>query len=128
VDYQPAYVEFASVFLLVLVLKYRYDLSVMDLGISTDSFVARFISESRSAQNISDMPPEQEKKISVWFKALLNEDSIDDDVLSTFKPQEFYLCLSTLVSQIFYASASGLISVEQLKTLLECTPIPPSIP
>ena len=73
------------------------------------------------------MPPEQEKKISVWFKALLNEDSIDDDVLSTFKPQEFYLCLSTLVSQIFYASASGLISVEQLKTLLECMLILPSI-
>ena len=90
------------------------------MGISTDSFVARFINEGRSAQNIDDLSPEQEKKISVWFKALLNEESIDDDVLSTFKPQEFYLCLSTLISQIFHASGSNLISAEQLKTLLEC--------
>jgi mediator of RNA polymerase II transcription subunit 5 len=92
----------------------------MDLGVTTDSFVARFVSENHSAQNIGDLPPEIAKKISVWFKALLNEDSIDDDVLSTFKPQEFYSYLSTLVSQIFYASASGLISPDQLKTLLEC--------
>jgi mediator of RNA polymerase II transcription subunit 5 len=91
IDYQPAYVEFAAIFLFVLVLIYRYDLSTMDLGISTDSFVSRFVNESHSAQHIDNISAEQSKKISVWFKGLLNEDSIDDEILSTCKPQEFYL-------------------------------------
>jgi mediator of RNA polymerase II transcription subunit 5 len=119
-EYQPSYEDFSSIFLLVLAMVYLYDLSALDLGIAEDSFVAKYLKQGHKAQSQENFTEGQTKQLSTWIKLLFNADSISDDLLSTCRPQEFYLLVPTILSQIIFAQAAGLIVPAGLTTPLEC--------
>ena len=119
-EYQPVYDEFASIFLLVLAYVYRYDLSYHDLGISRDSFVAKYLAQGHKSIPAEDLSEEQTKQLSTWIKGLFNPDSITDEVLSCCQPQQFYMLVPTLFSQIIMACSTGLLDRDAIKTPIEC--------
>jgi mediator of RNA polymerase II transcription subunit 5 len=119
-EYPPAYEEFSAIFLLVIVFIQRFEFSVVDIGIPRDSFVARYLSEGNKAQTIESLSDEKKRQLSTWIKGLFNPDSITDEVLSSCLPQEFYMLVPTLFSQIVYNVQEKYLDLESLKVPLEC--------
>jgi mediator of RNA polymerase II transcription subunit 5 len=99
---------------------HRYDLSPADLGVSRDSFVAKYIEEGQKSQALASLSEQQQKNLSTWIKILFNPDSIADELLSTCRPQEFYLLVPTIFSQIIFAQSAQAIQPASLNTPFEC--------
>ncbi|KAG2420630.1 hypothetical protein HFD88_000243 [Aspergillus terreus] len=113
---QPVYDEFGSILLLVLVFKYRYDLSAYDLGIANnDSFVLRLLERGSSSQKLDELSESQNKHLGSWIGALFIAEGISEETMSACSPQEFYLLASTLFSQSLAACEAGKLEFETLK-------------
>lgn len=116
-EYQPVYDEFASIFLVVLAYVYRFGLSHAELGIGRDSFVAKFIAEGSTP--IERLTEEQSKHLERWVKGLFNSDGITDEVMSSCRPQQFYLLVPTLFHQTVLAEVDMATVKNGLEYLLE---------
>jgi mediator of RNA polymerase II transcription subunit 5 len=104
-------------------LVYRYDLDHHDIGIPGESFIAQYLAKGHASIANNDLTPEQSKHLGGWLKGLFNPDgteSVGDDLMSSCRPQEFYLLVPTLFKQIVMAHTSELISLDTIKNGLEC--------
>ncbi|KAI2471953.1 Med5-domain-containing protein [Annulohypoxylon bovei var. microspora] len=120
-EYQPVYEEFGSVLLLVLAFVYRYNLSPMDLGIRSDSFVAKLLSVSQINKPMSELTEQESPHLDGWIHGLFDTESggLADELLSSCPPQEFYLLVPTLFHQIVLAFCINYLDEESLKTGVE---------
>ena len=122
-EYQPVYEEFGSILLLVAAFVYRYKLSIADLGLQQpNSFVARWIEHGSSATLNADLSSSENEHLSIWVKALFNAEGggLSDQPMSSCTPQEFYLLVPTLFSNIVLASTANVLTDEVMKSGIEC--------
>ncbi|KAJ5665700.1 uncharacterized protein N7477_008148 [Penicillium maclennaniae] len=113
---QPVYDEFGSILLLVLVFKYRYDLSPSDMGISSnDSFVLKLLDRGSCSLKLTELSEKQNKDIGGWIAALFIAEGISEETMSACSPQEFYMLVATLFDQSLGACESGKLDFETLK-------------
>lgn len=103
---------------------YQYDLSVADLGVPASSFVGRYMAKGHQAQSLDDLSEEQIKQLSNWIKILYNSDSITDEQLSKCPPQDYYLLVPTILSQMLMANSAQVLHQSALNTPLECKLMP----
>ncbi len=117
------YEEFGCILLLVLAFYYRYDLTVLDLGITDrHSFIARLLERSHTAQRLDSLPEHTARQFCGWVSGLFQpETCISDELMSACPPQDFYLLVPTLFSQSVLACHTEAMSLETLKGGLECT-------
>lgn len=131
-EYQPVYEEFGSILLLLLAVVYRYNLSVLDLGIrSPDSFVAKLLGKGLLARPLDDLNEQEENQLSGWIHGLFDADGagLADELLSSCPPQNLYLLIPTLFHNIVLAFSTGFLTEESLKTGIECkfnSPVQPN--
>lgn len=114
------YEEFSSIFLLVIAMIYQYDLSVADLGVPGNSFVSKYMAKGHQSQSLDDLTEEQIRQVSHWIKTLYNSDSITDEQLSKCPPQEYYLLVPTILSQMLMANSAQVLQQAALNTPFEC--------
>ncbi|KAK3046111.1 hypothetical protein LTR09_012373 [Extremus antarcticus] len=125
-EFTPAYEEFASILLLVLVAVHRYGLSRADLGLpGDDSFIARLLQDIAVSRSPSELTPEQMKQLARWIEGLYATDEsegmggISDEVMRHCPPQAFYQLVPTLFHQTVLARKSGVLSVKTFHGGLE---------
>lgn len=119
-EFQPVYDEFASIFLLVLAFVYRYQLSNTEMGISKDSFVAKYIVQGHQSFLADELDDEQMKYLGSWIKGLYDPDGITEEVTGACRPQQFYLIVPTIFSHTMLACAGGGLDMDIVKNGLEC--------
>ncbi|KAG9240533.1 mediator complex, subunit Med5 [Calycina marina] len=121
-EYQPVYEEFGSVLLLVLAFAHRYDLTTTDLGISSaSSFTSKLLTHgplSKPADSLSEL---ENTQLSGWIRGLFDNErnGLDDELMSTCPPRDFYLLVPTLFHNIVLASLHNSLPEENLKGGLE---------
>ena len=119
---QPVYEEFGSVLLLVSTIKHRFKLLPSEMnGVDPDSFTSRYFrlaSESRTTDQLSE---HENDLLGGWVRGLFEAEGINDELMSTCKPAEFYLLLATLFDQSIKACQSSTLTMETLKGGFECT-------
>lgn len=125
-EYQPVYDEFAAILLLVLAYIYRYSLTIHNIGIADTSFVAQLLEKGHISRPLGDLSTEERKFLDGWILGLFNPegDGISDEVMSSCRPQDFYLLIPTIVSQAVAAGAADVIDLKTLKVGLECEYLP----
>jgi hypothetical protein len=120
-EYQPVYDEFGSILLLILGFKYRYDLDPLELGIeSHTSFLAQLFERHAASQTLEDLTETQSQHLGAWITAIFIAESISDELMSSYSPQEFYLLVPTLFSQSLGACDAGKLDIDTLKGSFEC--------
>ncbi|KAJ5483869.1 Mediator of RNA polymerase II transcription subunit 5 [Penicillium diatomitis] len=113
---QPVYDEFGSILLLVLVFKYRYNLTPADMGISnSDSFVLKLLDRGSCSQKLNNLSEKQNKDLGAWIGALFIAEGISEETMSACSPQDFYMLVATLFDQSLGACESGKMDFETLK-------------
>lgn len=118
---QPVYDEFGSILLLVLAFKYKYNLTPVDMGItSSDSFVLRLLEGGCSSQRLEHLTDKQKHNLGAWITALFVAEGISDESMSSCSPQEFYLLVATLFNQSLTACELGKLNFDTLKGGFEC--------
>lgn len=122
-EYQPVYEEFGSILLLVLAFVYRYDLSATELGVQTpDSFIAKLLVRGSTTRLLDDLSSLESSQLDGWIKGLFNAEGggLGDEPMALCPPQDFYLLVPTLFSQIVLASQHGHLTDDVLRGGLEC--------
>lgn len=124
-EYQPVYEDFGAVLLLVLAFVCRYGLSVADLGIRSpqDSFVAKLLTRGHVAVPLDELTPQQKEHLGGWIRDLFDNaeaGGLDDELMSSCTPQNFYLLVPTLFRNIVTAVATNALSEEALRGGIEC--------
>lgn len=67
-----------------------------------------------------DLTPEQDKHFSGWITALFETEAINDELMSTCSPQEFYEMIPLMFSQMVLAVKANALDGETLKSGLGC--------
>jgi mediator of RNA polymerase II transcription subunit 5 len=122
-EYQPVYEEFGSILLLILAFSYRYSLSAADLGVrSPSSFVAKLLRRGHLSRSLDELTEPENVHIGGWIRGLWGTETggLDDELMSSCSPQEFYLLVPTLFEQIVLAFTTGYLTEETLKGGVEC--------
>nr|POE52032.1 mediator of rna polymerase ii transcription subunit 5 [Quercus suber] len=126
-EFTPAYEEFASILLFILVFMHRYGLDKADLGLSsdTDGFVSQLQRNFSSSLPLSQLTPEQSTQLSKWGEGLFSIDEhgetsgISDEVMRHCPPQAFYLLVPTLFDQSVLACKVNALTISTFKSGLE---------
>jgi hypothetical protein len=121
-EYQPVYDEFGAILVLIMAFVYRYDLTISDIGITHDSFIAQLIERGNYSMSPDEMTEEQSKRLGSWLKGLYDSgnEGLSNDVFASCRPQDFYLMVPTLFKQTVMACSAGILSFESVKGGLEC--------
>ena len=121
-EYQPVYEEFGYILLLVLAIVHRYKLTATDLGLQNeDSFVTNLLRRGSVSQKIENLTADQDKQLGDWIRGIFEVDGgINDDIMASCPPQDFYLLVPTLFSQSVSACSANIMDMETLKGGLEC--------
>lgn len=118
---QPVYEEFGAILLLILIATHRYELTPAELGITNPtSFVRRLLDMEAAEESYDDLDESEKKHLGNWVAALFVADSLSDELTTSCSPRDFYKMLPTLLDQSLIACSSGKLSVEVLKSGLEC--------
>ncbi|KAI0023544.1 mediator complex subunit Med5 [Xylariomycetidae sp. FL0641] len=121
-EYQPVYEEFGAVLLLLLAFVYRYNFTPADLGIrSPDSFVAKLLHNGRLSKLFEELTDQEKSHMDGWVHGLFDTEAggLGDELMSSCPPQDFYLLIPTLFSQIVLAFGTSHLDEESLKTGIE---------
>ncbi|KAH7389637.1 mediator complex, subunit Med5 [Phaeosphaeria sp. MPI-PUGE-AT-0046c] len=120
-EYQPVYDEFGAVLVLVMAFVYRYDLTYDDIGIGSDSFVARLTTNGQQSILPNDLTEEQGKHLGHWLKGLYDSgnEGLSNDVFASCSPRDFYIIVPTLFQQTVVALSAGILSVDSVKGGIE---------
>lgn len=116
------YEEFGCILLLVLAFVHRYDLTALDLGITnSESFIAQLLEKGYTSHHIDELSEERSKQLGGWIHGLFEADNgISDELMSSCRPQDFYMLVPTLFDQSIMACQANVMSLETLKGGLEC--------
>ncbi|KAL8711658.1 MAG: hypothetical protein Q9220_004068 [cf. Caloplaca sp. 1 TL-2023] len=121
VENQPVYDEFGSLLLLVSIIKHRFDLSPLDLGIPDDStFIIQYYRSACMSRSVDSLDEHDSELLGGWVRGLFETEGINDELMSTCKPAEFHLLVATLLDQSIKACQSRVLALETLKGGLEC--------
>ncbi|KAI1125351.1 mediator of RNA polymerase II transcription subunit 5 [Nemania abortiva] len=121
-EYQPVYEEFGAILLLVLAFVYRYNLTVVDLGIrSSDSFVAKLLNQGQLSRPLEELTDLEKVHLDGWIQGLFDTETggLGDELMSSCPPQDFYLLVPTLFHNIMLALDAKYLADESLKTGVE---------
>ncbi len=100
---------------------HRHELTDADIGIPTNSFVSKLLRQQCVDKPLEELTEDESNHLGGWIRGLLDpEGSISDELMSSCRPQDFYLLVPTLFSQIVTACASDVISIETVKGALDC--------
>ena len=122
-EYQPVYEEFGYILLLVLCIIYRFNLSVRDLGnTSDDRFVPQMLKRCGKEYSLEDLKNADDKhaQLGGWIKALYDGEGISDELMQSCRPQDFFLLVPTLFYQSVEACDRNILDMDTLKGGLEC--------
>lgn len=122
-EYQPVYEEFGAVLLLVLAFTHRYNLKPSDLGLySPTSSVRRIITQAHINRDREQLSEQEDKHLNGWVMGLFDNEGggLDDDLMSSCPPQDFYLIVAPLFYNIVVGYSHGYINDESLKGGVEC--------
>lgn len=118
---QPVYEEFGSVLLLVSTIKHRFELQSSDLnGLDPDSFTSRYFRSASESRTTGQLSEHENDLLGGWVRGLFEAEGINDELMSTCKPAEFYLLIATLFDQSIKACQSRTLTMETLKGGFEC--------
>ncbi|KAI4271987.1 MAG: hypothetical protein L6R38_006730, partial [Xanthoria sp. 2 TBL-2021] len=121
VENQPVYEEFGSVLLLVSTIKHRFELLSSDLnGLDPDSFTSRYFRSASESRTTDQLSEHENDLLGGWVRGLFEAEGINDELMSTCKPAEFYLLIATLFDQSIKACQSRTLMMETLKGGFEC--------
>ncbi|KAF1835064.1 Med5-domain-containing protein [Decorospora gaudefroyi] len=120
-EYQPAYDEFGAILVLVMAFIYRYDLTYHDIGIGSDTFIAKLLKRGHHSMLPDELTEDQGRHLANWLKGLYDADKegLSNDVFASCHPQDFYLIVPTLFRQTVMACSHGVLSFESVKSGLE---------
>lgn len=103
-------------------MSYRFNLSAAELGFPADStFWQLLLSGGIVASSIKELNEDQNRHLSGWVKGLFDSNSLEDDLLSSCAPQDFYSLVPSLFQQATMACKFSAIDEEHLKNGLERT-------
>jgi mediator of RNA polymerase II transcription subunit 5 len=87
---------------------YRYDLTYHDIGINSNSFVARLITGGQKAILPDELTDEQGKHLGSWLKGLYDSgnEGLSNDVFASSSPKEFYIIVPTLFQSVLWGLQS----------------------
>lgn len=114
------YDEFGSVLLLVQAFMYRHDLRASDLGLEDGSFVVQLLERGHRSLGTDELTEDQNKYLAGWLRGLYDPEGISDELLSSCKPQDFYLLVPTIFSQTIFACSADVLPLDTVKAGLEC--------
>ncbi|KAI5780236.1 mediator complex subunit Med5-domain-containing protein, partial [Peziza echinospora] len=120
-EYHPVYEEFGYILLLVLATIHRYNLPLTPsiLGASSDavdSFIPRLLTKGMTAQRIEELESsDRHAQLGGWIKEIFEAEGISDGLMSSCRPQDFYMLVPTLFLQSVLAAGRGVLDVETLK-------------
>ncbi|KAI4228824.1 MAG: hypothetical protein L6R36_001326 [Xanthoria steineri] len=116
VENQPVYEEFGSVLLLVSTIKHRFKLQPSEMnGVDPDSFTSRYFRLASESRKIDQLSEHENDLLGGWVRGLFEAEGINDELMSTCKPAEFYLLIATLFDQSIKACQSRTLTMETLK-------------
>lgn len=123
-EFTPVYEEFGSVLLLVLAFVHRYNLSIVDLGLqSNTSFIGKLLVRGAISSSMDELSDQEKNQLDGWIRGLFNSaesGGLGDEPMSNCPPQDFYLLVPTLFHQVVLAYSTGHLSDDALKGGLEC--------
>jgi mediator of RNA polymerase II transcription subunit 5 len=101
---------------------YRYDLTYHDIGIGSESFIARLITKGQQSMLSDELTDEQGKHLGHWLKGLYDSgnEGLSNDVFASCSPRDFYIIVPTLFQQTVMALSAGVLSFESVKGGVEC--------
>ncbi len=115
-EYQPVYDEFGSILLFLVIVQHRFKLQPADMGIETpNSFVIKYFKDSSMSRPIEDLSEHESQLLGAWIKGLFESEAISDELISTCKPKEFYLLVTTLFDQSLKACQANILALETLR-------------
>lgn len=125
-EFTPAYEEFASILLFLFTVVHRYNLTIVDLGLSSgENFIVKVMQETSVSKLPADLTEDQSRHLTRWIEGLYTTDEhddtggISDDVMRPCPPQAFYQLVPTLFEQSVLACKSGSLAMKTLKGGLE---------
>lgn len=119
---EPSYREFNACITLLQSLVHRFGVEAHK--ISTDyksSFVAWFISATRSHEPSASASSTQDQLRGEWFKALFDLEAIPDELLEKCPPQETYRLMPSIFKQMAIAYGSGLLPKKDMQAAISRT-------
>lgn len=122
-EYQPVYEEFGAILLLVLAFTNRYNLKPSDIGLyGPKSSVRRIISQAHIRRDKAQLSEQEDKHLDGWILGLFDPEGsgLNDELMSSCPPQEFYLLVAPLFYNIVVGYSHGYISDDNLKSGVEC--------
>lgn len=114
------YDEFSAVLLLVLAFAHRFELSYQDIGLANNTFVAQLLQRGHASMAPEDLTEAQSNHLGGWLKELFDPDGKIDEIMSSCRPQEFYLLVPTLLNQTVLACSADVLSLSTIENGLEC--------
>jgi mediator of RNA polymerase II transcription subunit 5 len=99
---------------------YRYDISYQEIGLTATSFVAQLLEQGHVSHSSDELSEDQNRHLSGWIRGLFNPEGISDEVMSSCRPQEFYMLVPTLISQTVFACTAEVLGKDSMKGGLEC--------
>ncbi|KAI4234494.1 MAG: hypothetical protein LQ352_008172, partial [Teloschistes flavicans] len=113
---QPVYDEFGSILLLVSMIWHRFDLDEIADGIlDPNSFTTQYFRSASRSRQIRELTERESELLGGWVRGLFETEGINDELMSTCKPAEFHLLVTTLFDQSIKACQAGVLAVETLK-------------
>ena len=100
---------------------HKYQLSEEDIGAKRGSFVSDMLTIGYISKQVENLSDDESEYVSGWLRGLLDPDGFSDELMSSCKPQHFYLLVPTLFCQMVVACSAELLDIETLKVGLECT-------
>ncbi|KAL8950950.1 MAG: hypothetical protein Q9222_003040 [Ikaeria aurantiellina] len=121
VENQPVYDEFGSLLLLVSMIKHRFDLNPLDLGVPDQSaFILQYCQSACESRRVDALDEHDSELLGGWIRGLFETEGINDELMSACKPAEFHLLVATLFDQSIKACQLKVLALETLKGGLEC--------
>lgn len=118
-EYQPVYDEFGSVLLLVQAFMFRHDLKAFDFGLEDGSFIMQLSERGHKSLGTDELTEDQNKYLAGWLRGLYDPEGISDELLSSCRPQDFYLLVPTIFSQTIFACSADVLPLDTVKAGLE---------
>jgi mediator of RNA polymerase II transcription subunit 5 len=77
------------------------------------------LAEGSQSTPVEQLTEEQNTHLAQWTKGLFDPDGITEEVMSSCRPQQFYLLVPTLFSQTVFACSTGVLPLDTVKNGLE---------
>lgn len=99
---------------------FRHDLKAFDFGLEDGSFIMQLSERGHKSLGTDELTEDQNKYLAGWLRGLYDPEGISDELLSSCRPQDFYLLVPTIFSQTIFACSADVLPLDTVKAGLEC--------